>query len=414
MEDRSLYNSLRMTAHYQNALEMRTKVEKFVATKSGREELEQASPPDYDSMNRAQLRIRLTLRGEKLVGPNERRNYASQLRKLWVSWKGTYEEMKTAERKERFQRERKALYARSGAMSAGTFKAEPGRKSFLDLPGEIRNMVYDLALFGSSEDEYASAGDWTITYNGKRFHPPRSPAYLEGASLGELKYDRTVSTVMMLAALDKQIRQEARTYFWSRIGVTLDSMLDPFGYRKRYLQLLEIFLQKLGAEGRGAISKLNMVGTTLKFEYGKYQRLGRVLQSLRNCTNLRVLALCLTVDTLFGPADQIALKKYLLHGEAFDSPSLNNFVGVLRFLPRLRSLKLHMAPDRPRDIVAQREKEDDFLYYAFTGSREKRLLQKISDKLASLQGVRLEFIGGREHIDNYEEWLSWRPGRERY
>jgi hypothetical protein len=32
-------------------------------------------------------------------------------------------------------------------MLANKVHAEPSRKSFLDLPGQIRNMVYDFALF---------------------------------------------------------------------------------------------------------------------------------------------------------------------------------------------------------------------------------------------------------------------------
>jgi hypothetical protein len=38
-------------------------------------------------------------------------------------------------------------------MLAIAVQEEPGRKSFLDIPGEIRDMIYELALFGNSEDK---------------------------------------------------------------------------------------------------------------------------------------------------------------------------------------------------------------------------------------------------------------------
>jgi hypothetical protein len=394
-----------------------SRVKKFVMRPAGRLELERDEPPDFDSMTIAQLRMRLTTRGCAISGlaPNQ---YAARLRSLWMEWKGIFGMIRTEEHRQEFREERTAMYAQIWQMSESRFEADRTRKSFSDLPGEIRNMVYGLALFDEPEGNYASASLWPITLvfraDGHYLQPKRTRAYQKCSSLQELRHDRTLSTMGMLAALNKQTRHEIRTFFWSRISVTIAVQSAQAVPPPMYFRYLIRFLKEIGRDGRdgrAALSDLRATNMSLKYESASPRHWQSLTKSLRQCLNLCELELCLSVDVLFGHAtDHNALRTYFLHGKALNSPSLAGLFTFFQGFPRLRVLKLHTAPDRPGKPMAKRQESDDFLHFAFTGNREKRLVQEIRDQLQNLQGVQVEVISGREHVDDFEEWKKWQPG----
>jgi hypothetical protein len=395
----------------------RAAVNKFIARKAGREELEQDRPPDFHNLTIAQLRMRLTIRGCPIAGiPTS--EYADRLRILWVSWKAEFDAIKDDERKEDFRQARKALYLRTRQMFASSYKADPARKSFLDLPGEIRNMVYRYVLFENPAGEYASTENWTITLDREthQLRPNQSSAYLNCSSVEELRYDRTVSTKGMLAALNKQLRHEIRTFFWSQVKVTTEAALTRIGLLgPKYSSHLAAFLQTIGRDGRAALTSFKMLGALLKYDYCNPRPFAVLKQYLQQCGNLRELEVCLPVENLFAqPPELGALQAYFLHGEPLNSPSLSGLVNFFQGFSELRSLKLHTAPERPSSNMSRRQRySSDFLHFAFTGNREKRLVDEIRDQLRVLDNVEIEVISGREHIDDFEEWQKWQPGCRR-
>jgi hypothetical protein len=244
------------------------------------------------------------------------------------------------------------MYARIWQMSESRFEADRTRKSFSDLPGEIRNMVYGLALFDEPEGNYASARLWPITLvfraDGHYLQPKRTRAYQKCSSLQELRHDRTLSTMGMLAALNKQTRHEIRTFFWSRISVTIAVQSAQAVPPPMYFRYLIKFLKEIGRDGRAALSDLRATNMSLKYESASPRYWQSLTKSLRQCLNLCELELCLSVDVLFGHAtDHNALRTYFLHGKALNSPSLAGLFTFFQGFPRLRVLKLHTAPDRP-------------------------------------------------------------------
>lgn len=226
-----------------------------------------------------------------------------------------------------------------------------------------------------------------------RLQPKGSQAYLDLTSLEKFRHDRTLSTASMLAALSKQMRQEVRTSSWSQISVTVDVQLPGQAvYGPTYFRLLTAFLLTIGRNGRAALTKLKMIGTSLRYEYESPRRFGALKHNLQQCSNLRELELCLSIDVLLGDSSDLdALQAYSLGSKALSSPSLNGIVGFFQGFHNLRLLKLHTAPDRRSNIVARRQRDDeDFFQFAFTGNREKRLIQEIRDQLRSLEVCRLK------------------------
>lgn len=109
-------------------------------------------------MTIAQLRMRLTTRGCSIseLAPHQ---YADRCRGLWKEWKEEFEAIRTEEVVEKFREVRTTMYSRTRQMFRSFHELDPTRKSFLDLAGEVLNMVYQFALFEEPADDYASTED---------------------------------------------------------------------------------------------------------------------------------------------------------------------------------------------------------------------------------------------------------------
>ena len=102
------------------------------------------------------------------------------------------------------------LDARPDRMFASNYKEDTSRKTFLDLPREIRNMIYEWALF--------DPGNCSI----RKLNFLRDKRQLLMWSREFHKWDYhdelTIATLRLLGATNKQIRREARALFWAKLN----------------------------------------------------------------------------------------------------------------------------------------------------------------------------------------------------
>jgi hypothetical protein len=188
-------------------------------------------------------------------------------------------------------------------MLESTVNAEPGRISFLDLPGEIRSMIYKLALFGDSQEK--KPREWSFISRSGSFvricsdhrntqdqdnTPPSEPAPQAG----------TTSTLYILAAMNKQIHREIQTYFFANIRSTKTIASDS---ALSYYRLVHRFLDKIGPDGRRGLATLIFPLGPEVFNHRNSQPFKHAMQLLRECKNLRTLQLCMPVFTIIGPED---------------------------------------------------------------------------------------------------------------
>jgi hypothetical protein len=124
-----------------------------------------------------------------------------------------------------------------------------------------------------------------------------------------------------LGAMNKQIRQEVQTFFWANIKVTLD--MDEF---EAYCVTVQMFFDKIGADGRGALAGLSVPLKQCFYSWQQHHVSLDVLRLLRECKNLQVLNLCLTIDIIVGTEDRNALEDFFSLDLLFDSPSINDLV----------------------------------------------------------------------------------------
>jgi hypothetical protein len=290
-------------------------LEGFIASKARRAELESETMPDLPSMTLAKLQKTAKERMINIRGPKQA-NVQALERQLHT--------MRSDYSKFSFQVAYGALRARPTAMFQSKVQHDPSRPSFLDLPGEIRNMIYAFASFESPQGDYAEAGNWALsttkTLDG-RFPPVRSQAYKAKSALGELRQDRTLAVLKTLGAMNKQIRQEVQTFFWANIKVTLD--MDEF---EAYCVTVQMFFDKIGADGRGALAGLSVPPKQCFYSWRQHHVSLDVLRLLRECKNLQFLNLCLTIDIIVGTEDRNALEDFFSLDLLFDSPSINDLV----------------------------------------------------------------------------------------
>jgi hypothetical protein len=115
-----------------------------------------------------------------------------------------------------FRNAKSALCARLTLMLQNKMPENASCISFTDLPAEIHDMIYHLALFEPLQGEYAETGKWTLSTKEMRhgrFPPVRSQAYEKELVLAELRQDRTLSVLKTLGTMNKQIRREVQAFF---------------------------------------------------------------------------------------------------------------------------------------------------------------------------------------------------------
>jgi hypothetical protein len=258
----------------------------------------------------------------------------------------------------------KELQKRPYGMLASAYKSDDTRKTFLDLPGELRNMVYEYALF------------WPDQFWKLEILSVKRQIMLFERDLGQFseEHELAISTLYLLGATSKQICTEARALFWAKAKLHLRSV-DAYEHKA-----LNTFLLLLDPDSRASLPELRLnpsPGPNLTPEgHAAFQSL---LSTLNFCKNLRSLGLQLCVSNVFR-SDVDALKTYFIAGEPLVSPRLNKLAATIESLPLLKTLNLKFKEDCGPFKILDPETER-FLYFAFSGMREVMLWTEIKERL---------------------------------
>jgi hypothetical protein len=299
----------------------------------------------------------------------------------------------------RMHRDRLELMLTSG------FERDPSRFSFMNLTGEIRNIIYGFALSeGPTNGFHRNHWDecWTFEVLDNETRPGLlgSPSY---PGPPKLHCRRTLSILKVLGGLNKEIWKEATTFFWSRIMIRLEPCV-----KEPYCLVVRRFLEKIGPHARSAVIDLEVppIHAVYQDQHTDFQAM---LTILEDCKNLRSLELCLPVHIIIGPPDREALKDFFSRGQPFRSSGVDRLVEVLHSMKELRQVRLHMElNDIGRHELYGLFNYDLFSKFAFTGVRAVRLVQEIRRRLMTgKKGIDIEVMGSEDQLETYEEWFSW-------
>ncbi|KAH6862780.1 hypothetical protein B0T12DRAFT_497669 [Alternaria alternata] len=332
--------------------------------------------PDFWSMKNVDLQkamkvLKLVGNGNKAFMVDKLEHHSRKMR--WRHQKQLWDQAQS------FIRERPEL------MLTSKVKSEPSRKCFMDLPPEIRDMIYELALFDppyitpnsvtgrGAGDDHHSAGvlkiTGKITGDAGRFSPVRSWDYTL-MHLAELRVDRTISVLHVVGALNKQIRQEVQGFFWSHTRVQL----------------------QFGQPG--------------PLFFGIYR-----IATDDQHQNYRAMIKLLGECSMLGSADRNAIRGFFLRDQPLNSPSVKSLVDVLGKTPTLRSVQLHMMFSRNGKFHCF-DHDDMFAKFTFSGAREALLVQELRKRVTACprhQDARFEVISTRKKTLDYEEWKKLTP-----
>jgi hypothetical protein len=223
---------------------------------------------------------------------------------------------------------------RCGQMLESKVQEQSGRKSFLHLPGEIRNVVYDLALFGDTQDE--ETRKWSFCSQAQKFKPTCSANRrdFEDATATfpphPIPQAGTLSILAILTAMNKQLHQEVQTYFYSKI--TSDKTIYNKGWNIYYRVLCD-FLEKIGPYGSSRLTTLIFPAAAHHFSHTDNSHFKSFLQLLSECENLHTLDIYMPVFAVIGPDDHVGLKAFLARGaKTLESSGINGLVKTLQSL----------------------------------------------------------------------------------
>ncbi|KAL1649867.1 hypothetical protein SLS61_006245 [Didymella pomorum] len=105
-------------------------------------------------------------------------------------------------------------------MPASAYVADARRKSFMDLPGETRKLIYGYAVFGNRSE------DWGIMTSGDRLTCARPQSSDYGPSSRRFNIAFRTSMYGMFCAMRKLVRHEVRAYFWKHLDFKPASHCD--------------------------------------------------------------------------------------------------------------------------------------------------------------------------------------------
>ncbi|KAI4713536.1 hypothetical protein J4E89_000982 [Alternaria sp. Ai002NY15] len=363
----------------------------YIASKTRLARLEADDMQNYAAMSYAELREEMKSLGMFQGGKKQR---------MVTVLERQFREM----RMEHTSQAKRRLREHPEMMLASEFKRDPSVISFTDLPGEVRNMIYDLALFEPPSGDFAQAGNWEMTANSDHIFLSRSRTYSLELDLAELRCDRTISALHVVGALDKQIRKEVQTFFWAQIHITI--VLENYDPQD-YCSVVHRFLEKIGPLGRSALAGLTVQGVYEVYQQPQHQEYQTMIASLRECRNLRTLNMCLPMHMVMGPQDRKAMEQFFLHGQPLVSPSVDALVGALHSIPQLRCVRLCAESNEDLEYYLGR---DDFTIFALTGAREGRLVQEVRRHLQARTDVEYEVVGNIDQVESYDEWLTRKAG----
>jgi hypothetical protein len=173
--------------------------------------------------------------------------------------------------------------------------------------------------------------------------------------------------LLLLGAVNKQVRKEARALFWNKLELRLTGVDSP------QHEALHTFLTMLDPESRASIPVLRLQSL------GGYDpdptactAFQEILPTLGLCQSLREIDLGLHVDNI-SRNDVDALKSYF-------SPGLERLANTIASLPVLTNIYLKFLSSGALyngfDPATER-----FLYFAFSGMREVMLWVEVRERL---------------------------------
>lgn len=167
--------------------------------------------------------------------------------------------------------------------SQHTIKREvntPGRLKFLDLPGEVRNLIYEFALIQSGPIRFRPFGFR------KSYRPPHSiPCVLHQAKK-QTPLPQEVHNLNALSLVNHRIRSECRTYFYKNNTFAV----DPEEHEGVYPANFHNFLRVIKDDGRRSIVSLEIGFIAINvWDVGDF--LGFLLELIPRCPQLKDLGL---------------------------------------------------------------------------------------------------------------------------
>jgi hypothetical protein len=278
-------------------------------------------------------------------------------------------------------------------------------KTFFELPGEIRNIIYGFALFDPGEVNWI----FDVWRNNE-----------------DRDYDcwwqsNVPTTALLLGAVNKQMRQESRAILWTK---TFLMRLGEEAYHHDYLRTF--FMMAEGTEiPAPQVQALHSPSPSLS-GYAGFQK---ILSALDSCRGLKELDFELPVSYIFRN-DGDALRAHFA-GKPLMSAGLENFATIIESLPLLKDLYLDLNDYSLDDKSCNPDQR--FFEFAFRGMREVKLFKAVEERLQASQiwnnsGVvnkvpRVGFTGktyvsifykyldpmfSGDKIMDYETWLEWK------
>jgi hypothetical protein len=278
------------------------------------------------------------------------------------------------------------IKARPNQTLESSFQEEPARISFTDFPGELRSMIYELALFGTrvspEEDRVLpDCNPWRERMEQKTKEQEMNDAsrkeretefYCEcnkHSSPLKLAQLRVFSTLGVLNSLNRQEHEEARSLFWPKFWCSFDG---------RHTNKLLKFQQMAGLVGGGA-EVIIPTPTFWNIMFGggagttTFHGLGL---SLGRWQSLQDLTLTLHISHIFGcDCDYENLQQGFLRGGELNTPHFERFATALESHPQLQSVSIKLIP-------SIRESYGLFAYLLEPfGIRERALYPKLYKRL---------------------------------
>jgi hypothetical protein len=277
-------------------------------------------------------------------------------------------------------------------------------KTFFDLPGEIRDIIYSFALFDSGEIHWM----FDVWRNNE-----------------DRDYDcwwqsSVPTTALLLGAVNKQMRRESRAILWTKIH------LMRFGEEAYHHDYLHTFFMADGTEIPAPQVQASHSPIPTLSGYADFQK---ILSALDSCRGLKELDFELPVSYIFRN-DGDALRAHFA-GKPLVSEGLENFATILESLLLLKDLYLDLSDYSLDDKSCNLDQR--FFEFAFTGMREAKLFKAIEERLQACQiwsgsdvfykVSRAGFTGktyvsiSYEHNDpmfagdkimDYNTWLEWK------
>ena len=314
--------------------------------------------------------------------------------------------------------------ARVTEMWASTsYQYDSSRLSFLDLPRELRDMVYKEAVFCDPEG-IRDTDIWTAHYN---------PGFQDGgitwsARSDDVRKKRTRSTTGMLGAMNKKIRHEVyETLVEHRrqkiVGLMIGRESNEhwranLSYSRTWYQALEL----LAPVGRRNLRYMFIRHRDhLDLSLGGNVSVRSLGRHLAECQNLTIIHIELYIGSIFAGSRR-DIEAYF-RGEGLSGAALDAFGGILKSLPNLEKAQIEPAKIRTNSAlgysidVAACSHEDPYLTYAFTGIRAVMIwieFQRYMEGLnvdrrwtqLSIKLPRWRWADEHAALTNFETWLA--------